>query len=62
MFDSNTCNHLTVYKQRQYVYAKKIISNSFENEITYKSYLNVCKQMTDVELNRYCYIAILETI
>ena len=41
---------------------KKISSNPFKNKITYKSYLNVCKQMTDVKSNCYCYIAMLKAI
>ena len=39
-----------------------VISNFFENKINNKSYLNVRKQMTDVKLNCYYYIAILKTI
>ena len=55
---------IAIYVERRArrVCKKKVRSDSFENKIIDKSSLNMSKEMTDVKLNCYCYIEILETI
>ena len=43
-------------------WVQKIVFNHLKNKITFKSYLILCKQVSDVKLNCYYYIEILETI